>query len=65
MAFVIVADDGEVGVVVVTDVEGLAPDPFSVDERREPALLEPRPGDQRLGVVQVAVAVVSDGVRSC
>lgn len=58
MAFVVAADDGEVGVVVVAHVEGLPPDPPPVDQHREPALLEPWPGDQLLGVVQEAVAVV-------
>jgi hypothetical protein len=59
MVFVVAADDGEVDVVVITHVQGLPPDPLVVDQHREAAMLQPWLGDQRLGVVQEAVAVVS------
>jgi len=58
VAFVVAADHRDVG-VVIPDVEGLRPDPLPADQNREPALLEPWSGRQRLGVVQRAAAVVS------
>src|SRR3982074_1881977 len=53
-------DRGEVGAVVVADVQRLDPNPFTLDGHGEAASLQSGLRGQRFSVVQKAVAIVAD-----